>query len=244
MDSTKFNDYTFVELKKIAGNMNLKSRRSKTEMINDIIKELKEYEEYKINKLDKYKKIKQLGNKGKEGITYLVKDIEGKEYAMKTFRKMKSSNTLKKECVLQRMAAKFGVAPEVISYDTVSKYIVMERMDISLIDVMVKQKGNLLKYQQLQILEIYKKLDEAGVFHNDANITNYMLKGKQMYLIDYGMSRKIDPLLQKKLKTNTPNQDIMLLGFILKLKEMKCPVSAYKYLKSHISEKNTEKFEL
>jgi len=244
MDTTKFKEYTFTELKKIANNMNIGVRRSKTETINDIIKELREYEEYKINKLDKYKKIKQLGNRGKEGTTYLVKDVEGKEYAMKTFRKMKSSNTLKRECVLQKMAAKFGVAPEVISYDTVSKYIVMERMDISLVDLMMKQKGNLLKYQQLQILEIFKKLDKAGVFHNDANITNYMLKDKKIYMIDYGMSRKIDGILHKKLKTNTPNQDIMLLGFILKLKEMKCPETSYKYLKPHISIEKIEKFSL
>lgn len=244
MDSTKFNEYTFTELKKIGNNMNIAVRRSKSEMINDIIKGMREYEEYKINKLDKYKKIKQLGNRGKEGTTYLVRDLEGKEYAMKTFRKMKSSKTLKKECILQKMAAKFGVAPKVISYDTVSKYIVMERMDISLVDLMMKQKGNLLKYQQLQILEIFKKLDEARVFHNDSNITNYMLKDKKIYLIDYGMSREIDPILNKKLKTNKPNQDIMLLGFILKLKEMKCPETSYKYLKPYISAEKIEKFSL
>jgi len=117
-------------------------------------------------------------------------------------------------------------------------------MDISLVDLMMKQKGNLLKYQQLQILEIFKKLDKAGVFHNDANITNYMLKDKKIYMIDYGMSRKIDGILHKKLKTNTPNQDIMLLGFILKLKEMKCPETSYKYLKPHISIEKIEKFSL
>jgi predicted Ser/Thr protein kinase len=234
MNFEKLNDYSYTYLKKMSINMNLPIRRSKNELIRDIINSLKEYEEYKNNKLDKYSKIKQIGNRGKEGTTYLVKNKDGVEFAMKTFRKSKSSNTLKKEYILQKKAAEFGVAPKVIDYDTVSKYIVMDLMDQPLLDIMTKQKGNILKYQQIQILDIFKKLDEAGVFHNDANISNYMLKDKQIFLIDYGMSREITPSLRKKLGTSTPNMNIMLLGFILKLREFKCPETSYKYLVPHL----------
>jgi predicted Ser/Thr protein kinase len=244
MDYKFLQDYKFNELKKLCHDMELKSRRSRDHMILDISKGFAEYEEYKNKKVDKYTRVKQLGQKGKEGVTYLVTDKNGEEFAMKTFRKSKSSNTLKKEYYLQKQSSKFGIAPKVVEYDTVSKYIVMEVMEQSLVDVMSKQKGNLLKHQQHQILDLYKKLDNALVFHGDANISNYMFKGKQLYMIDYGFSKEITPLLKKKLNTETPNQDIMLIGFILKLKELRCPESSYKYLIQRIKPDQREKFNL
>jgi predicted unusual protein kinase regulating ubiquinone biosynthesis (AarF/ABC1/UbiB family) len=84
--------------------------------------------------------------------------------------------------------------------------------------------------QQKQILDIFNKLDEINVFHGDSNLLNYMLKNDQIYIIDFGMSKMIDDKLKKKLKENRPNFTLMNLGFILKLKELKCPDSSYKYL--------------
>jgi tRNA A-37 threonylcarbamoyl transferase component Bud32 len=253
MNFIKLNQYKYVELKKIANDMNIKVKKTKNELINDIIEEFKEYEEYKKNKIDKYLRKEQLGNKGKEGITYLVINKENnKEYAMKTFKKIKSSNTLKREYILQKQASKYGVAPKVIEYDTVSKYIVMEKMDESLMNIITKQKGNLHKYQQLQLINIYNKLDEAKVFHNDANLTNYMVKyqigdenkKQEIFLIDYGLSREITPQLCKKLNTNTPNIELMLLGFILKLKSVNCPETSYIYLKKYLKPKICEDYKL
>lgn len=237
-------DYSFTELKQLCKKMDIKPKRSRAGTIDAIIEGFNEYEEYKNKKIDKYTRIKRLGEKGKEGVTYLVTDLEGNKYAMKTFRKGKSSNTLKREYYLQKQASELDVAPKVVEFDTVSKYIVMELMDISLVDVMKKQKGNLLRYQQYQILKLYKRLDEAGVFHGDANISNYMLKGKQIYMIDYGMSKEITPLLCKKINSDKPNQEIMLLGFILKLKELKCPETAYRYLVPHLKPEQREQFNL
>jgi tRNA A-37 threonylcarbamoyl transferase component Bud32 len=236
MDFTLLKIFSFRELKDIAISIDIKPKRSKQALLEDIIKAFKEYEDYKLAKIDKYKKIKQLGKPGKEGVTFLVRTKDGKEYAMKTFRKQKSSTTLRKEMELQKQASKYGIAPVVIGMDTISKYIVMEKMDKHLLDIMKKQEGDLKKIQQYSLLKIFRKLDEAGIFHGDANLLNYMYKGRQLYIIDFGMAKPITPHLTKKLSTDKPNMSIMLLGLVLKLKDMNCPKSSYKYLLPYLSE--------
>ena len=181
-----------------------------------------------------YKKISLLGNKGKEGITYLVENTAGEKYAMKTFNSRKSILNIEKEGKLQKIAADAGISPKVVKIDTKSKCIVMEKMDNHLYDVMKTQNGNLTQQQQISIVNIFKKLDEIGVFHADSNLMNYMYKNNKLYIIDFGMSKKIDDKLVKKLNTKTPNMKYMLLGFILKLKELKCPESSYKYLANYM----------
>lgn len=244
MDYTKLDRFSFVYLKEIAAEMGLKSRRKKQDTMDVIIEGLKEYEDYKRDKIDRYERVKQIGNKGKEGVTYLVQTKDGAEYAMKCFRKQKSSTTLRKEAQLQKQAAKYGIAPDVVDVDTVSKYIVMEKMDRHLYEMMKKQDGDLKKSQQQAIIKIYKKLDEACVFHADSNILNYMYKGRQLYIIDFGMAKEITPAIQKKLGTNTPNMSMMLVGLIIKLKELRCPETAYQYLLSHLTSAEKAKFGL
>ncbi len=242
MNSSYLESLNYNELKEIALGMNIKIPKKKDELIKTMLKCFQEYEKYK---LEKYEKIEQLGNKGKEGITYLVKDKKtDKIYAMKTFKKNKSINNIKKEAELQSIAAEFCISPVVIDVDIINKTIVMEKMDKHLFDIMKLQNGDLTETQQKQIIKIYKTLDEAKVFHGDSNILNYMYKGKKLYIIDFGMSKKIDEVLIKKLGTNTPNMDIMTLGFILKLKELNCPKSSYSYLLKFVSENEKNRFDL
>ena len=226
--------YKLPELKKLAEKMGIVPKRSRQEMIDNISAAFQEYEKYKKDKIDKYIKCKQLGQKGKEGITFLVTDKHGKEMAMKTFRKTKSSVTLKREYTLQKKAAKAGISPKVYDYDTVSKYIVMEKMEGHLHDLILKQKGVLHKAQQHRIIEIFETLDNIGIFHNDANICNYMLKNGQIYIIDFGFAKEITPRLIKQIGTNKPNIKLMTIGFILKLKEMNVPEKSYSTLKKYI----------
>jgi len=244
MDYTLLEQSSFENLKKMSREMGLRNRRSKAEYIRDIQEAFGEYEKYKTEKIDKYTRIRQLGNKGKEGITYLVVDRKNREFAMKTFRRTKSSKTLKIEYKLQKKAASVGVAPRVVEYDSVSKYIVMEKMDHHLVDVMKKQKGNLKRSQQYEILNIFKKLDEVGVFHADSNILNYMIKGNKIYIIDFGFSKEINEKLVKKLGTSTPNIRMMTLGLVLKLREMNCPPSSWKYLKKRLSDEDIQQFRI
>jgi len=244
MSHYRLEKYNLTELKKMASKMNLPPRRSKAEMIEDICKAFSEYEEYKKEKIDKYTRYGQLGEKGKEGTTYLVKDRHGKEYAMKTFRSGKSSMTLHREYSLQKKAAKAGVAPRVHDYDTVGKWIVMEKMDKHLYEKIDEEKGVLHRKDQERILEIFETLDRIGVFHNDANICNYMIKNGEIYMIDYGFSKEITPALKKKLHTNHPNSRLMLIGLILKLKERQLPERSYKYLLRKLDKEDRIKFDL
>ena len=163
---------------------------------------------------------------------------------MKTFKKTKSSDTLKKEAMLQQKAADFGLAPKVIDTDTVSKYIVMEKLDTHLLDYLNNQKGIFTQKQQKQIIQIFKGLDKSGVFHGDSNILNYMYKNNKLYIIDFGFAKEIDSNLVAKLKTKNPNIDIMTLGFILKLKEMNCPAESYSYLLQFVKEDDKIQFKL
>jgi predicted Ser/Thr protein kinase len=236
--------YSMTELKEMAKKMGLKVRREKENMIKDISEAFKQVEEYRSKKVSPYKKIKQLGKKGKEGTTFLVETKDGKEYAMKTFRKEKSSKNLKKEYKFLKKAGKAGVSPEAIDYDDVSKTIIMEKMDYHLIDYLKKHKNILSKKNQKRILEIFKTLDEIGIFHNDANLLNYMVKDNVIFLIDFGLAKKIDEKLIKKMKTDKPNQIFMLVGFILKLKDYKMEESCYNYLLKNVPDEYKEKYKL
>jgi tRNA A-37 threonylcarbamoyl transferase component Bud32 len=235
--------FSYLELKNIAKNMCIKISRSKRSLIQDVLKAFKEYEKYKRDKIDRYTKIVQIGNKGKEGLTYLVKTSDNREYAMKTFRKSKSSDRLRKEADFQKMAADVGIAPNVVNIDTVSKYIVMEKLDKHLIEY-IHKNGELSKTHQKQIIIIYKKLDSIGVFHGDANLMNLMVKGKKVFIIDFGMSKEITTYLVKKLGTKTPNVHIMTLGIILKMKSLDLPKQSYEILVKYLTEDQRSQFKI
>ena len=107
-----------------------------------------------------------LGVPGKEGVTYRM-DWNGKEYAVKTFKKRKSGRMIEKEAGFQRIAAEHGVAPKVILVDQKEKFIVMERVAMRLIDFMrQRDMSTLSEKHQAQLIEAMKALDKAGLFHN------------------------------------------------------------------------------
>jgi serine/threonine protein kinase len=119
----------------------------------------------------------------------------------------------------------------------------MDRMDKHLYEE-VKLRGSLSKKYQERILYIFEKLDRAGVFHGDANILNYMIRGSELYIIDFGFSKEITPQLLKKLGTDRPNGHLMTIGLILKLKELGVTESSYKYLKKSLPSDYISKYKL
>ena len=150
-----------------------------------------------------------LGVPGKEGVTYRM-DWNGKEYAVKTFKKRKSGRMIEKEAGFQRIAAEHGVAPKVILVDQKEKFIVMERVAMRLIDFMrQRDMSTLSEKHQAQLIEAMKALDKAGLLHNDGNMLNLMVDHQgNLKIIDYGMAKKIDRKLRKKYKS--PNGQITL----------------------------------
>ena len=111
----------------------------------------------------------------------------------------------------------------------------MDKMDTHLVDTM-KEQGTLTKLQQKQIIHIYKKLDNAKVYHGDTNLLNYMYKGTKLKIIDFGSASSITPSLIRKLGTDTPNITIMTLGLVLKLKDMKYQKTSYEYLIKYLTD--------
>ena len=168
----------------------------------------------------KYNIIEQLGSVGKEGTTFLVEDRNGEQYAMKTFSKQKSNKNLLNESEYQKQVASYGIAPNIKYVDETNKYIVMEKLDKNLFDIIKKHDGEIPETIQRKIIKLIKKMDETGIFHGDPNPANFMMKGNNMYMIDFGFARKIDDKLIRKYETNQPNQKFMILGLILKLKEI------------------------
>lgn len=179
-----------------------------------------------------YIKVVQLGKPGKEGTVYLVTDPEnGKRYAMKTFRKKKSGRTLEKEAFYQHLAAKQGISPKVIEYNPEEKYIVMDLLSQTLLDI-IKAQGTLTVEQQKQILDIYKRLDSIGIMLNDANPLNIMEKDGRFYAIDYGFAKFTD---HKDFKDYPyPNSQLMPLGLILWLKD-RHPTKSWTIIRDAIS---------
>jgi tRNA A-37 threonylcarbamoyl transferase component Bud32 len=243
MDYDFINHLSLDELKQIAEELKLE-KNDKKDLKQEIINCFREYEDYNKKKIDLYQVIRQIGNEGKDGVTYLVKSRRtGEKYAMKTFSKRKSVNNIKKEANLQEEVSKFGICPKVIEVDLVNNFIIMECMKEHLIKKIIKQKGDLTEKQQKDIIELFKKLDEAKVFHGDANLLNYMYdKNDKLCIIDFGLSKKIDQKLIKKLGTSTPNYYYMTLGFVLKLKETNCLPSSYQHILEHVSEEDKKKF--
>lgn len=179
--------------------------------------------------------------KGKEGVAYKVRNEYTKQlFAMKKFKKGKSLLRMLEEIRLQKIAASVNIAPDIIYVNQDEKYFIMEKLDSHLYDHLCKTEGVLSKQIQAQIIKLFQKLDSIGVFHADANLMNYMFKGKTLMLIDYGMAKPIDSYLINKLKTKTPNIEYMTIGIILKLKELNCDPSSWSYFLKYV---NPEKIE-
>ena len=236
MNYDKLGNLKYKDLKVIALELDLPIKRSKSELFNYIKKTFKDYENYK-KKTDRYIKIKKLGQKSKDSITYLVTTNHQNEFAMKTFRKNKSSTKIKKESEFQRSCYDVGISPRIIEIDTVSNFIIMEKLDMHLYDLILEQNNELTRDQQRQIINIYKKLDEIKIFHGDVNILNFMLdKNNRICIIDFGESKEITNNLCKRLGTDTPNLQIMSLGLALNLKQLGLSCSSFEYLLKYIPE--------
>jgi tRNA A-37 threonylcarbamoyl transferase component Bud32 len=170
--------------------------------------------------IPKYLKIKQLGVEGKEGKVFLVKELfKDRIFAMKCFKNTKSDKKIILEAKLQIKAAKKGISPMVFEIDTDLKYIIMEKMNENLFDILKENGGKLSDQMQLDMIKIFKSLDEIKVFHSDPNPLNFMIRTKHLKIIDFGFAKKINSSLVKKHETLNPNIKFMITGFILKMKE-------------------------
>ena len=137
--------------------------------------------------------------KGKQGEAFIV-GLRGdsEKYIMKLFKKGKSLPVMLKEVNLLKEAGDKGLAPKLVDYstDTTSgnaingrPYIVMEKMEKTIVDHVKHQNGILSTKDQEGLVKLSQDMDELGIYHNDPNPLNYMLdKHGNWKYIDFGHS--------------------------------------------------------
>jgi tRNA A-37 threonylcarbamoyl transferase component Bud32 len=198
------------------------------------------------------------GKPGKEGIAKIVWDQKDKIHRIKKqFKNTKSGNTLTKEAEIQKLASVHGISPEIFEIDVSKKHIIMEKMDSStLIDIIIKnekaKKPLLSVSQQRELLALFKKLDEVGIFHGDPNPLNFMrfpleyhkksVAGK-MGLIDYGFGKIIKSGDYKEY-FGKPNESLMVVGLFIILKKRGYKASNFPLLFNSINKAIRVQFEL
>jgi tRNA A-37 threonylcarbamoyl transferase component Bud32 len=199
----------------------------------DLIKSLQKVFKIVEKRRSKYTELTPIGYKGKEGTVFTVKDKKGQVFAMKKFRSGKSGARLENEAYLLEKACSIGISPLLIDYSRSNLWIVMEKLDSNLFDILKSTNGILTKKVQQQMIDIFKKLDEIQIFHADPNPLNFMFKDGKMYIIDYGFAKTFDEISVVNLHTRTPNMDYMPLGFFMKIKD-NCDIRNFPVLIKHI----------
>lgn len=180
---------------------------------------MKKYESFKEDNIDVGE---SLGKKGKDGTIYKVmkKNIP---MIAKIFRKNKNPKEIEQEYKFQKKAYTLGIAPKTYGYNTdrEKKYILMEKMEETLYEVLKKNDYIMpIKYQK-QMIEIMKILDYNKIFHSDTSPLNFMIKKGDLYIIDFGLSYKIDKKCIEKNGEN-PNVKLGIIFFIVKTR-LVCP---------------------
>lgn len=224
-----FTTLTATELKNIGNKFNLpiSTIRKKSDLIHIISSRY-----YQLSKYMKYSYIKQLGFEGLDGRTFLVRDDDGHEYAIKIYKDTKEPRQIEKEVELQIKAGGCGVAPRVIEYSSMGKFIVMEKLTITLYHLFRKQNNSLSSKQQKAIIKLFRELDKCRVFHGDPNPLNFMRRNGTWYAIDYGFATEIDSKCIARYGP-TPNLSYMPTGLYLKFKEI-YPNIKLEYIEKHI----------
>jgi hypothetical protein len=124
--------------------------------------------------------VRQLGESGKEGSVWVVEGVSGGERALKQFKKGKSQRTLQQEVDLAMRAGKAGVGPQIFDYSLTKLQITMQKLDKTLVELLREQGGRLTDEQQRRILEMYIRLGDEGIYHNDPNPLNVSRSLQQM----------------------------------------------------------------
>jgi len=182
----------------------------------------------------------RLGMTGKDGKCFLVVNTRGETYAMKVFKKNKSSNSINREVEFQRRAS--SISPQIIEVNAGKKYIVMERMDCMLYDILKEQKGRLTPHQQMEIIQLFKKLDDLRIFHNDISLTNIAFKEGKFYMIDYGFS--VTTSHKDIAGIKNPNVKFMSAGLLMSLKMSGYNVERFTEIRKYVHPKILRKISL
>lgn len=154
----------------------------------------------------KIKLVRQLGREGRDSITYETSNRR----ALKSFRPEKSINEIYIEYTFLSRAAAAGVSPANVKWNPKYKYILMNKLDVTLGDY-IAARGELSVCLQKNIIDIFKTLDKLGIFHADPNPYNFMISRGRIYIIDFGFASE---------NFNKDNMKYMPTGLVLYLKQL------------------------
>lgn len=144
--------------------------------------------------------IKQLGKSGKEGTTFEVENsITKVRAAMKQFKNKKSTKTFQNEIDMQIMAQ--PLSPIVYDQCVDPPRLVMEKMSMTLPELISKQGNKLTDKQQLSLIKLCEEMNKKNVKHNDPNPLNIMIDDNgEFRFIDFGMSKPLSKIKNEKLE--------------------------------------------
>lgn len=140
--------------------------------------------------------IKFLGS-GFNGSVYEVCKAKDCNYVLKILYPRPGPRKPNSEAEISRKAADLGIGPKV--YDSGEcdgfQYIIMQKLDRALDQIYPFDCSNFVK-----AIELYQKLYEEGIVHNDLKANNVMVDNKgKIYIVDYG-NAKIIPKPQKSMQ--------------------------------------------
>ena len=161
---------------------------------------------------------------GKDGSVYSITNIiDNRKGAVKLFKDKKSLKKIKKEFAFFKQCSDIDISPKIYNdkeLDEDNKYFMIERMEYTLLEF---QKKNEMTLEYLkEIINLYMKLSELKIFHNDGNIgRNIMFNNGRFYLIDFGFSNNFNKRLYKQFGENPNISHINGLLKYVKKKKLK-----------------------
>lgn len=134
--------------------------------------------------------------RGKTG-TGVVVEKDNLQYVAKFYDKI-TTRRLKQEIQWQEMAAEKGISPNIVFSDINNKFIIMEKLDETLVENFIRNGGCVLPINTTsQLLRIFTILDSLNILHSDPGLSNFMFKNDKLYIIDFG-----DAIQKKQKKSN------------------------------------------
>lgn len=174
----------------------------------------------RIKQLSMYHLENQLGYTGRDGKTILAINPNGEYVAIKLFKLLKSVSSIRREVDLQRIASGYRIAPKIYMFSLTGKFIVMKRLKETLFQRFIDQGRILLDFQEKELLYLFKRLDQAKIFHGDPNLLNFMYdNNNRLHVIDYGFAKPINQETISKYGPR-PNIKYMTAGILVKTSEL------------------------
>jgi predicted Ser/Thr protein kinase len=132
----------------------------------------------------------------------------------KVFRSNKNKESIEREYKFLKAASKASLSPKVAGCNLEHRYFLMEKMDGTLYEWLKDHDYTMSLPLQKRLIAIMKELDRMNILHADTSPLNFMFKGGQMFVIDFGEAVE---MTDEDERTNTTYG---LMYFVLKTRKV------------------------